>query len=482
MAGRALLVAAAAHTAQGLDNGVGLRPIRGWLSWARYACNVDCAAEPGECISEALYMRVADALVANGWRDAGYAYVAVDDCWSARERDARGRIVADPARFPSGMRALADYVHARGLRFQLYTDVGPRTCTGYPALNVPSDARGGAPDSPYRRDLAQFADWGVDALKVDGCNSAPGSYAQTYPRVSAALNATGRRVVLSCSWPAYRVGRVGAAEWAQIARSCNSWRAFHDITDSWAAVLATADFWRDVSTAGLMGGVEGPGAFADADMLVGGGTGLSPSEAAAQAALWAVFASPWLLSADLARMPPWATALLQNPELLAVQSDWAAEAGPRAGAARAPYARCLAPCPRAADGGVQRWHRPLSGGRHALALLNAGTGVPGTPARVRVRWSELAPPRAQAGEASTPDARQRAHAYDVRDALRRVDAGKAVGGGLEVRVPPSSCALLVLTPAPANRSSSRSHTRTQAQYDAAEWETAERGALAALRR
>jgi len=201
--------------ARALDNGVGRTPARGWLSWERFACTVDCAAAPNGCISERLYMEMADAMVAGGWRDAGYEYVDVDDCWLARARDASGRLAADPERFPSGIRALADYVHARGLKLGLYTDVGATTCEGYPALDVPVSGEADVPSvgasRGYAADLALLASWGIDPLKVDGCNQPTDHYAVTYPRVSRALNATGRAVLLSCSWPAYMQARARTA-------------------------------------------------------------------------------------------------------------------------------------------------------------------------------------------------------------------------------------------------------------------------------
>ncbi|OQR70683.1 alpha-N-acetylgalactosaminidase isoform 1 [Tropilaelaps mercedesae] len=142
-----------------LDNGLGLTPVMGWLSWQRYRCNIDCENQPDECISESLYKRMADRLVAEGYRDAGYVYVNIDDCWSLLNRDtATGRLVADPKRFPSGISALAKYMHERGLKLGIYGDAGTKTCCGYPGSM-----------GHFELDAHTFAEWGVDMLKLDGC-------------------------------------------------------------------------------------------------------------------------------------------------------------------------------------------------------------------------------------------------------------------------------------------------------------------------
>jgi len=153
-------------------------PPMGWNSWNRFGCNV----------SEQLIRGAADALVASGMKDAGYQYVVIDDCWQVR-RDAAGAIVADPERFPSGIAALAEYVHSKGLKFGLYSDAGTLTCAKRP----------GSRDHEAQ-DARSYAEWGVDYLKYDWCNSAGQDTRDAYAKMSQALRASGRPIVFSISW------------------------------------------------------------------------------------------------------------------------------------------------------------------------------------------------------------------------------------------------------------------------------------------
>jgi hypothetical protein len=193
-----------------------------------FSCVVDCWNEPDECISEQLYMRQADAMVKLGFRDAGYTvcerlsqnsqeadikclrasltimlcddflfllpcqYVNVDDCWADWNRTSAGALQGNATRFPSGMKALGDYLHARGLLFGIYGDIGTATCEGYPGSQ-----------GFLQQDADTFASWGVDSLKMDGCNSNIQLFAQNYPILSKALNSTNRPILYACSWPAY---------------------------------------------------------------------------------------------------------------------------------------------------------------------------------------------------------------------------------------------------------------------------------------
>lgn len=142
-----------------LDNGLALTPPMGWLSWERYRCDIDCSTDPESCISEKLYMAMADHLAADGFLAAGYEYVNIDDCWAELMRDFEtDQLVADKQRFPSGIRALADYVHGKGLKLGIYGDWGTFTCGGYPGTLGYAEV-----------DANTFANWTIDSLKLDGC-------------------------------------------------------------------------------------------------------------------------------------------------------------------------------------------------------------------------------------------------------------------------------------------------------------------------
>jgi alpha-galactosidase len=266
----------------------------------------------------------ADALVRSGLRDVGYRYVDLDDCWAAPQRDAAGRLVPDPVRFPHGIAALADYVHARGLRLGIYTSAGTLTC----------DARGFPASLGHETaDAASFAAWGVDYVKEDDCSTAGTDAVARYTTMARALRATGRPMVLAVC------DKGNSAPWLWAPGVAQLWRTTHDVADDWASV---ADIVRlDVAVAGRTGPPPGAG-WNDPDMLevgngpgpdggpgavTGDGTvdvGLTPAEQASQMAVWSMLAAPLLAGTDLARATPDTLALLGDRALVAIDQDPAA--------------------------------------------------------------------------------------------------------------------------------------------------------------
>ncbi|XP_078003972.1 alpha-galactosidase A isoform X2 [Phascolarctos cinereus] len=236
-----------------LDNGLALTPTMGWLHWERFTCNVDCVEDPENCISEQLFMQMADLMVSEGWKDVGYEYVCIDDCWLASKRDENGRLKADPKRFPSGIRHLANYVHSKGLKLGIYQDVGTLTCAGYPGSY-----------GYYDIDAKTFADWGVDLLKFDGCNSKDlESLVEGYKYMSFALNKTGRSILYSCEWPLY-MRPFQEPNYTEIRQYCNHWRNYGDIFDSWSSVKSILA-WTASKQESLVP-AAGPGGWNDPDM------------------------------------------------------------------------------------------------------------------------------------------------------------------------------------------------------------------------
>ena len=208
------------------------------MSWEVFRCRTDCSgANAGFCVDETTYKAQADALVAGGFRAAGYRTISIDDCWEQKTppRDAQGRLAPDPKRFPSGFKHLADYMHGKNVSFGIYSDMGTRTCGGYPAT-----------EGHEAIDATTFAEWGVDYLKLDGCHVVPPGYAVGYPKMGHALQASGRDIVYSCSWPAYLGSNESSKPFeAMVAAGCNLWRNWHDIQGNWASVEAIIDHWGD---------------------------------------------------------------------------------------------------------------------------------------------------------------------------------------------------------------------------------------------
>jgi alpha-N-acetylgalactosaminidase len=286
----------------------------GWLGWERFGCNLDCRSFPDTCISERLYLDQARALVAGGYRAAGYVYVNVDDCWSEKERDADGDLVPDRERFPRGMLWLSRRLHSMGLLFGLYGDIGTATCGGFPGFQGHAE-----------QDARKLAEWEVDSIKVDGCNADPNIFNHTYPEFGAALNRTGRRILYNCQWPLYQQSSKHGEEPdllnTQIRRTCNQWRNYYDMFDSWESVRSIVDYWSRPGDGDVLVRAGGVGHWNDPDELVVGNPGLSLSEQQAQFALWAVFAAPLLMSADLRSMPEGSREILLNEEVIAVNQD-----------------------------------------------------------------------------------------------------------------------------------------------------------------
>jgi alpha-galactosidase len=255
-----------------------------------------CRAE----FNEDMVKGIADLFVEKGLKDAGYQYVNLDDCWALPERDADGKLVPDPVRFPNGIAAVADYVHAKGLKFGIYTSAGTKTCNdaGFP----------GALGHEYS-DARQFADWGVDYLKYDNCNNQGVDARQRYTTMRDALKATGRPIVYSiCEW-----GDNRPWEWA--AGVGHLWRTTGDISDNWSSMLSIMK--RNLPLAPH----AGPGRWNDPDMLEVGNGGMTDTEYRTHFSMWAVMAAPLLIGTDLRTASEETFDILGNREVIAVDQD-----------------------------------------------------------------------------------------------------------------------------------------------------------------
>lgn len=270
----------------------------GWNSWNTF----------GSDINEDLIRETADSMVAAGLPDCGYEYLVIDDCWSLRERDGQGRLVADPAKFPHGMKAVADYVHGKGLKFGMYSCAGNLTCAGYP----------GSFEHEFT-DAATFAEWGVDFLKYDYCYHSsliPGEY--LYRRMGLALENCGRDILFSaCSW-----GSDETHKWIKTS-GASMWRSTGDIFDTWESI-------RDLTgqQAALLP-YNGVGCFNDMDMLVvgmyGKGNvglkGCSDIQYRTHFSIWAFMGSPLMIGCDVRSMTPETKKILTCRELIEINQD-----------------------------------------------------------------------------------------------------------------------------------------------------------------
>ncbi len=278
-------------------DGLALTPPMGWNSWNDFACDVN----------EVKIKEVADAMVASGMKDAGYTYIVIDDCWHG-ERDSLGFITANPETFPSGIKALADYIHSKGLKFGIYSSAGFTTCAGRPA------GRG------YEfQDAMKYAEWGVDYLKYDWCDTEGLKAEGAYMTMRNAIYKAGRPMVFAlCEW-----GDNDPWEWA--APIGHLWRTTGDIYNCFDCEYdhGTWSSWGVLQILDMREGIRkyaGPDHWNDPDMMEVG-NGMSVTEDRSHFSMWAMQAAPLIAGNDLRSMTPETKEILMNREVIAVDQD-----------------------------------------------------------------------------------------------------------------------------------------------------------------
>jgi alpha-galactosidase len=298
----------------------------GWNSWNKFRNQV----------SDQLVRELADAMARNGMKDAGYLYVNIDDTWEAG-RDAQGNIQTNE-RFPS-MKALAEYIHNRGLKFGIYSSPGPKTCAGYEGSYQHEE-----------QDAKTYAAWGVDYLKYDWCSASQvydyHSMPAVYAKMGLALENSGRPIVFSlCQY-----GVVKVQQWGANAGG-NLWRTTGDIRDTWQS-MSGIGFDQQAA----LESAAGPGHWNDPDMLEIGNGGMTDAEYRTHMSLWSILAAPLLAGNDLRSVPPNILEILTNKEVIAIDQDPLGKQGRRV----------------ARTGDLEVWARPLSNGSWAVGLFNRG--------------------------------------------------------------------------------------------------------------
>ncbi|HEX5840327.1 MAG TPA: glycoside hydrolase family 27 protein [Anaerolineales bacterium] len=349
-------------------------PPLGWNSWNTF----------GHAINETIVRETADTLISTGLRDLGYNYIVIDDCWSIKDRrDGNGDLIPDPEKFPSGMKALAEYVHDRGFKLGIYSDAAEKTCAGYPGSLGFED-----------QDAKLWASWGIDFLKYDYCHAPLFDQAiaiERYTRMGEALRNSGREFLYSlCEW-----GNQAPHLWGRQAGG-HMWRVSGDVVDSW--VNLQKPNWQplgidtSIDIAAEVHAYGGPGGWNDLDMLVVGlkgkgqvgGTGMSFIEYQTHMSLWVMACSPLMIGCDVRRMDSETASLLTNREVLAVNQD--------------PLG---IPASRVKQiGSCDLWTKRLADGSTAVAVINRGSrteevtvkardiGLLDTPKLARDLWAE----------------------------------------------------------------------------------------------
>ncbi|ONK73723.1 uncharacterized protein A4U43_C04F34590 [Asparagus officinalis] len=376
-----------------IENGLGRTPQMGWNSWNHFHCD----------INEQMIKETADAMVSTGLASLGYHYVNLDDCWAEQDRDSKGHLAAKASTFPSGIKALADYVHDKGLKLGIYSDAGTQTCS----RKMPGSL--GHED----QDAKTFASWEVDYLKYDNCNNPGTSPQERYAKMSNALQNSGRKIFFSlCEW-----GQDDPATWA--GNIGNSWRTTGDIEDNWDRykiltfkkksynVFSTSradenDKWASYAK---------PGGWNDPDMLEVGNGGMTTEEYRSHFSIWALAKAPLLIGCDIRSMDNVTHEILSNSEVIAVNQDKLGVQGRKI----------------KSDGGLEVWAGPLSGGRIAVVLWNRGS----SEASITANFSDI-------GLKSSDT-------VDARD-LWEHSTSSSVQGQITVKMGSHACKMYVLSP------------------------------------
>jgi alpha-galactosidase len=339
-------------------NGLGQTPPMGWNSWNKFQTKID----------DRIVRGIADAVATSGMKDAGYIYILIDDGWQWK-RDDSGVLQPNPG-FPD-MKALADYVHSKGLKLGIYSSPGPKTCAGYVGSYDHEDL-----------DAQTWAKWGIDYLKYDWCSAGhvwkDSDMQAVYQRMGVALQKVGRPIVFSlCQY-----GHEDVWKWGPRVGG-NLWRTTGDISDHWASMSKIGFSQSELAP------YAAPGHWNDPDMLEVGNGGMSAVEYRTHFSMWALLAAPLIAGNDLRAMTPEIQEILLNKEVIAIDQDSLGKQGTRI----------------SKDGDTELWSKALNGGDYAVALFNRGE----QPAQVAVNWSLL-------GFGS--DVR-------VRDLWRHADLGKS---------------------------------------------------------
>ncbi|KAK2402495.1 alpha-galactosidase [Trifolium repens] len=362
-----------------LQNGLGHTPPMGWNSWNHFGCD----------INESLIRDTADAMVSTGLAALGYKYINLDDCWAELNRDSKGNMVPKASTFPSGIKALAHYVHRKGLKLGIYSDAGNFTCSKRMPGSLGHEIQ----------DAKTFASWGVDYLKYDNCENNGISVRERYPPMSEALLNSGRPIFFSmCEW-----GWEDPATWAKSVG--NSWRTTGDIEDNWnsmTTIIDANDKWASYA---------GPGGWNDPDMLEVGNGGMTTEEYRAHFSIWALAKAPLLIGCDIQAMDNTTYELITNSEVIAVNQDKLGVQGKKV----------------KSNNDLEVWAGPLSKNKLAVILWNRSS----SNATVTTSWSDIGL------EPKT--------IVDARD-LWEHSTQSLVSGEISAKLDSHACKMYVLTP------------------------------------
>lgn len=391
----------AAHSS---TDSLAMTPPMGWNSWNAFGANVN----------EQVIRETADAMANSGLKEAGFQYIVIDDIWQGGRDSSTGLLYADPVKFPSGIKALADYVHSKGLKFGIYSDAGTQTCGDKPGSFGYEE-----------KDAKLFAEWEVDFLKYDYCycpdyaslNTDYKMARERYKKMGDALKSTGRPILFSiCEWGPRSPWLWGKEVGGQM------WRTSYDVHDIWDSpnnemspigIVASIDVMANLAR------FSGPGGWNDPDMLVVGlknsgyikGGGCNDIEYRSQMSMWCMFSAPLMVGGDIRNMNEATKTILLNKDIIDIDQDALGRQAIR----------------MMRKDGLEVWKKPLTNDRFAIALFNRNSESRSlTAAFKNIEMDSTAK-------------------YDVYDVWKHASAGKGVQS-ITAKLQPHECQVFVLTP------------------------------------
>ncbi len=380
------------------DKTLALTPPLGWNSWNTFATD----------INEQLVKDIADAFVDMELKEAGYEYIVLDDGWMAKERDENNNLVPDPKKFPNGIKAVVDYVHSRGLKFGIYNCAGNKTCAGYP----------GSRGFEFQ-DAKLYAEWGVDFLKYDWCNTENLNAKGAYQTMRDALYATGRPIVFSiCEW-----GDNDPWKWGE--EMGHMWRVTGDIINCWDCEASHGDWsswgvWPIINMRKDIRKYAGPGHWNDFDMMEVG-NGMTVAEDRVHFAMWVMLASPLIMGNDLRTATKETLEILTNKEVIAVNQDKLGVQGYR----------------HINEGDIHVWVKPLANEEWAVAFVNMSN----KEAELDFDWNQ----HPIDDNISNRRLKVKDYEYKVRDLFKKKNAG-TTKENVKATIPAHDIVMLRLTP------------------------------------
>nr|WP_321452676.1 glycoside hydrolase family 27 protein [uncultured Carboxylicivirga sp.] len=392
-----LLILSISINAQKAEN-LALTPPMGWNSWNTF----------GTDINEKLVKDIADAFVDLGLKDAGYDYLVLDDGWMAMERDENYNLVPDPKKFPNGMKEVVDYVHSKGLKFGIYNCAGNKTCAGYP----------GSRGFEYQ-DAKLYAEWGVDFLKYDWCNTENLNAKGAYQTMRDALHATGRPILFSiCEW-----GDNDPWKWGE--EMGHMWRVTGDIINCWDCKVSHGTWsslgvWPIIKLRKDIRKYSGPGHWNDFDMMEVG-NGMPAGQDRVHFAMWVMLSSPLIMGNDLRSASKETIEILTNKEVIAINKD-------KLGI----QAYC-----HSDEGKTEIWAKPMADGEWAFAIVNMSE----EPVEINHDWAWHPVKDDLSGRELSVDHIE----YTIRDLYNHKDLG-STKKNLKATIPGHDVLMIRMTP------------------------------------